>query len=163
MNDRSGFHIARATTAEDILAAASLFAAYASSLGIDLAYQNFQAEMDAMPGRYAPPDGALLLARDRDGRAIGCVGLRPIAPDRCCEMKRLYVTPEGRGLGIGQALIDAVILQAKRIGYRQMRLDTLPSMAGAIQLYRKSGFTPIPPYYDSPIKGTIFLAISFLR
>jgi ribosomal protein S18 acetylase RimI-like enzyme len=77
-------------------------------------------------------------------------------PDGCCEMKRLYVAPRGRGLGLGRALVDAIIGEAVRIGYREMRLDTLPTMAEAVALYRKAGFMPMEPYYDTPLAGTIF-------
>src|SRR6202035_4575987 len=101
--------------------------------------QDFEAEMAAMPGKYAPPAGELLLARDGAGKPVGCVGLRPIEPAGCCEMKRLYVAPEGRGIGLGKALVDALVEVAERIGYREIKLDTLPSMAGAQSLYRKLG------------------------
>jgi ribosomal protein S18 acetylase RimI-like enzyme len=144
-------------TANDLASAVKLFRAYASSLDIDLTYQDFEAEMEAMPGKYAPPAGELLLVRDSDGIAVGCVGLRPIEPPGCCEMKRLYVSPEVRGCGLGERLVDAVVKEAERIGYREMTLDTLPSMTGAIALYRKFGFEPIEPYYDTPVIGTIFL------
>ena len=157
MPERPGFHIAPVRTADDLAAAVKLFRAYASSLDVDLSYQNFEAEMAAMPGQYAPPAGELLLARSSDGTPAGCVALRPIAPHGCCEMKRLYVSPQGRGSGLGERLVDAVVREAERIGYREMRLDTLPSMTEAIALYRKSGFTPIEPYYDSPVIGTIFM------
>jgi len=113
--------------------------------------------MEAMPGNYAPPAGELLLARHSNGTPVGCVGLRPIQPHGCCEMKRLYVSPEGRGFGLGARLVGAVVKEAERIGYREMRLDTLPSMAGAIALYRKLGFEPMEPYYDTPVIGTILL------
>ena len=126
-----------------------LFRAYASSLDVDLSYQNSEAEMEAMPGKYAPPAGKLLLARYSNGTPLGCVGVRPIEPQGCCEMKRLYVCPEGRGFGLGERLVNAVVKEAKRIGYREMRLDTLPSMAGAIALYHKLGFEPIEPYYET--------------
>src|SRR5260370_30868145 len=106
--------------------------------------------MEAMAGKYAPPAGELLLARYPNGAPGGCVGLRPIDPQGCCEMKRLYVSPEGRGFGLGERLVDAVVKEAKRIGYREMRLDTLPSMTGAIALYRKFGFEPLEPYYETP-------------
>ena len=111
----------------------------------------------AMPGKYAPPAGELLLSRDHDGAPMGCVGLRPLDAHGCCEMKRLYVVPEGRGSGLGRKLVDAVVKEAERIGYREMRLDTLPSMTGAIALYRKLGFEPIEPYYATPVIGTIFM------
>lgn len=144
-------------SAADLEATVNLFTAYAYSLGIDLAFQNFEAEMETMPGKYAPPAGELLLARDVHGKPVGCVGLRPITPEGCCEMKRLYVSPEGRGLGIGKMLVDAIVREATRIGYREMRLDTLPSMVDAIRLYKKAGFNPIAPYYETPLADTIFL------
>jgi GNAT superfamily N-acetyltransferase len=156
---QAGFQIVPVRTPDDLKATMGLFDAYAVSLGVDLSYQNFVAEMAAMPGKYAPPKGELLLARDRHGAAIGCVGLRPLAEDACCEMKRLYVAPEGRGLGLGRALAEEIVKTARRIGYRQMRLDTLPSLATAIALYRKMGFVPILPYYDTPIAGTIFMSL----
>ena len=157
MNEPPSFRIAPVRTANDLASTVRLFRAYASSLDIDLSYQDFEAEMKAMPGKYAPPAGELLLARHSSGTPVGCVGLRPIEPLGCCEMKRLYVSPEGRGLGLGETLVDAVVKEAERIGYREMRLDTLPSMTGAIALYRKLGFEPMNPYYDPPVIGTIFM------
>lgn len=151
------FRIGPARSAADFDATARLFGAYASSLDIDLSYQDFAAELASLPGKYAPPAGALLIARDPHGEELGCVALRPIAPDGCCEMKRLYVAPPGRGLGLGRALVDAIIGEAARIGYREMRLDTLPTMTAALALYRQAGFVPIEPYYDTPVAGTIFL------
>jgi ribosomal protein S18 acetylase RimI-like enzyme len=144
-------------SAADLDATTRLFEAYASSLAVDLSCQDFAAELATLPGKYAPPAGELLLARDLHGEPLGCVGLRPIAPDGCCEMKRLYVPPRGRGLGLGRALVDAVIGEAVRIGYREMRLDSLPTMVEAIALYREAGFEPIAPYYATPVEGTIFL------
>jgi ribosomal protein S18 acetylase RimI-like enzyme len=157
MPDKSRFVVSPVRTAEDLAAAVRLFRAYASSLDVDLSYQNFEQEMAAMPGKYAAPAGVLLLARDAGGAPVGCVGLRPIEPPGCCEMKRLYVAPEARGWGLGERLVAAVIREADRIGYREMRLDTLPSMAGAIALYRKLGFETMEPYYATPVAGTIFL------
>ncbi len=156
---RAGFKIEAVRSPEDLKATMALFDAYAASLGINLSYQNFVAEMADMPGKYAPPQGELLLARDKDGAAIGCVGLRPLADEGCCEMKRLYVAPPGRGLGLGKALAEAIVGDARRIGYREMRLDTLPSLTAAIALYARMGFVKIPAYYDTPIKGTIFLSL----
>jgi GNAT superfamily N-acetyltransferase len=151
------FQIRPVRTAAELKAAAQLFSAYASSLGIDLSFQGFAADLAGLPGPYAPPAGELLLARGLRGEPLGCVGLRPVMFEGCCEMKRLYVAPPGRGLGLGRALVDAVIGEAMRIGYREMRLDTLPFMAEAIALYEKAGFRPIEPYYDTPLAGTIFL------
>ena len=111
-----------------------------------------------MPGQYGPPSGELLLARDLGGVALGCVGLRPLPIQGICEMKRLYVCPAGRGKGVGQALIAAVIGVAERIGFQEMRLDSLPSMVAAIGLYRKAGFDAISAYYETPVAGTVFLA-----
>ena len=110
-------------TANDLASAVKLFRAYASSLDVDLSYQDFEAEMEAMPGKYARPAGELLLARYSNGFPMGCVGLRPIEPQGCCEMKRLYVSLEGGGFGLGRRLVDAVVREAERIGYREMRLD----------------------------------------
>jgi ribosomal protein S18 acetylase RimI-like enzyme len=151
------FSIAPARTESEISAVADLFRAYAASLDVDLCFQGFDAELAAMPGKYAPPAGELLLARDAEGRPIGCVTLRPVDSEGCCEMKRLYVAPKGRGLGLGERLVSALLSEAKRIGYREMRLDTLPSMTGAIALYRKLGFEPMDAYYDTPVGGTLFL------
>jgi GNAT superfamily N-acetyltransferase len=157
------FNIAPVRTPADIEAMAALFREYASSLGVDLCFQDFDAELASLPGKYAPPTGALLLARDAQGAPLGCVALRPVLPEGCCEMKRLYVAPQRRGLGLGNALVNAIIAEAKRIGYREMRLDTLPTMEAAVALYRREGFVPIPPYYDTPVEGTIFLARSLIR
>jgi ribosomal protein S18 acetylase RimI-like enzyme len=119
--------------------------------------------MAAMPGNYAPPAGALLLAHDAGGNAVGCVGLRPIDPPGCCEMKRLYVAPEGRGVGLGRSLVEAVVKAARRIGHREMRLDTLPSMTQARALYRKLGFEEMEAYYETPVIGTTFMRRSLVE
>lgn len=137
--------------------AARLFRAYAESLPIDLGYQGFEAELAALPGKYAPPAGALLIARAPAGEAIGCVALRPIEGDGICEMKRLYVRPEARGSGLGGALIAAILHAAYAAGYKEMRLDTLPTMHAALAMYARAGFKPIPAYYPTPVEGTIFL------
>ncbi len=155
---QAAFAITAVRSATDLADTIALFTTYANSLGIDLAYQGFADEMAAMPGKYAPPAGELLLARRADGEAIGCVGLRPLDPTGCCEMKRLYVSPRARGLGLGRALVDAVVAEAQRIGYREIRLDTLPTMDEAIGLYGKLGFETIAPYYVTPIEGTRFMA-----
>jgi ribosomal protein S18 acetylase RimI-like enzyme len=158
MGNRAEFRLEPVGSAADIEAAAGLFAAYAQSLGIDLAFQGFDAELASLPGDYAPPEGELLLARLSDGKPAGCVGIRPLGGG-ACEMKRLYVPPAGRGLGIGKALMVAIIGTAVELGYREIRLDTFPSMTAAIGLYKEAGFEIIPPYYDNPIDGAVFMAL----
>jgi ribosomal protein S18 acetylase RimI-like enzyme len=150
------FRIAPAATPADLDAARGLFRAYAASLPVDLDYQDFPTELATLPGKYGPPAGALLLARDRTGTAIGCVGLRRL-DDGVGEMKRLYVDPIARGSGLGQALMEAVLAEAVRLGYREIRLDTLPTMTAAIAMYRRAGFEPVAPYYDTAPAGTLFL------
>jgi ribosomal protein S18 acetylase RimI-like enzyme len=151
------FHIRPVETPEDLTATKALFRAYAASLSVDLAYQDFEGELAALPGKYAPPDGALLLAVSMDGTPLGCVGLRPMDAPGCCEMKRLYVAPEARGMGLGKALVEATVEAGRRAGYRALRLDTLPDMLDAQALYTRLGFVRIDPYYDTPIAGTVFL------
>ena len=154
----ASFAIQPVRSPEDLKAVIALFYAYAEFLGVDLTYQKFEAEMASMPGHYAPPRGELLLARGADGAALGCVGLRPL-DDGTCEMKRLYVTPQARGLKLGRALADAIVAEARRIGYSQMRLDTLPKLKAAIALYKNMGFRRIAAYYDTPIVGTMFFSL----
>lgn len=143
--------------AADLEAVVELFKAYVDSLGIDLGYQDFAAELASLPGKYAPPKGELLLARNDQGEPVGCVGLRPI-DSRVCEMKRLYVDPRGRGLGLGKALMEAVLEAARQRGYVEIRLDTLPTMEAAIAMYRKAGFLEVAPYFDTPVEGNLFMA-----
>jgi ribosomal protein S18 acetylase RimI-like enzyme len=154
------FSINPVDTERDLSDAVALVRAYAASLPIDLAYQDFESELAAMPGKYAPPAGVLLLARGTDGAALGCVALRPLSDPGDCEMKRLYVAPAGRGLGVGRALLTTLISTAGQIGYHRMLLDTLPSMQAAMTLYEKAGFVTIPPYYDTPVAGTRFMALA---
>ena len=153
--------IVTATSAAEIAAARHLVKEYGESLGVDLSFQNFQIELELLPGEYALPKGALLLARIGDNYA-GCVALRPWA-STVCEMKRLYVRPRWRGRGIGQRLIDEILNVARRAGYSAMRLDTLPSMSAARALYESFGFRPIAPYYDSPVHGTTFMEFDLIR
>lgn len=155
----NAFAIDEAVTEADLRATAALFEAYAASLPIDLAYQDFTDELAGLPGKYARPRGALLLARGKDQAPIGCVGLRPLPQDGCCEMKRLYVLPDARELGLGRALASDVIDAARRIGYRELRLDTLETMAAALALYAQLGFGRIAPYYAPTPRGTVFMAL----
>ncbi len=143
----------------DVPAITQLLRAYAASLPIDLGYQGFDGELAALPGKYAPPHGALLLARDDNGAALGCVAMRPLDEPGVCEMKRLYVAPVGRGRGLGRALAQAIIETARAAGYREMRLDTLASMTEAQALYRALGFTEIGAYYATPIENTVFMSL----
>ena len=155
------FTITQAHTAEDLSSSHNLFQAYAVGLGLDISFQNFDHELANLPGKYAPPSGALLLAKSTStSEAIGCVGLRPLQPQGTCEMKRLYVSPEGRGTGVGKALAEAVVNEAKRLGYRRMVLDTLGSMTTPLKLYRGLGFRDIEPYYHNPLEDVIFLELT---
>jgi ribosomal protein S18 acetylase RimI-like enzyme len=133
-----GFTIAQASSPADIRTAAALFDAYAASLPVGLDYQDFATELAGLPGKYCPPDGALLLARGEGGAALGCVALRPLE-NGAAEMKRLYLLPASRGLGLGRALADAVVEEARRLGYHEIRLDTLPTMTRAIEMYQAMG------------------------
>jgi GNAT superfamily N-acetyltransferase len=142
---------------EDEEAARRLFIEYQESLGVDLCFQGFDRELAELPGAYAPPDGRLLMARDQ-GTAVACVGLRRL-DDATCEMKRLYVRPSHRGHGLGRVLAEAVISEARLIGYERMRLDTLPSMREAAVLYERLGFRDIEPYTENPVPGARFLQL----
>lgn len=143
----------------DIADIRMLFEEYAESLGVDLGFQDFDAELSGLPGAYAQPSGVLLLAAAA-GRTVGCVGVRRLGAD-VCEMKRLYVRPEGRGQAAGRALAEAAIAFATTAGYHAMRLDTLPSMIGAQALYRQLGFRDVPPYRYNPVPGTSFMELNF--
>jgi ribosomal protein S18 acetylase RimI-like enzyme len=153
----SPFRLASVRNADQIAAAASLFREYVDWLGIDLSFQGFEAELASLPGKYAPPLGELLLACAPAGDALGCVAARPLDGLEVCEMKRLYVRPAARGLGIGTALVAAIIKSAQELGYTEMKLDTLPSMAEAFTLYERFGFVQIPAYYHNPVPGTVYL------
>ena len=152
----------QAISAEDIEAARSLFKEYEASLGFSLCFQSFDQELATLPGDYAPPSGRLFLAKWIEGESeqlAGCVALHRLE-DGTCEMKRLYVRPEFRGKGIGQALAAAVVEDGREIGYRRMRLDTVPSVMGnAVALYRSMGFREIPAYRVNPIAGAIYMEL----
>jgi ribosomal protein S18 acetylase RimI-like enzyme len=159
MSGPSHFVILPASTGDDLAAVTRLFRDYAASLDVDLAYQDFDSEVASLPGKYGPPRGALLLARLADGTPAGCVALRALESNGCCEMKRLYVAPAGRRIGLGRALVEAATAHAARMGYREIWLDTLPSMKEAQALYRSAGFKEMAPYYDTPVAGTAFLRL----
>ncbi len=152
--------IVQATSSEQISAARELFVEYGSSLGFSLCFQSFDQELATLPGRYAPPNGRLLLAHV-DGKLGGCGAFRPLDVDRTiCEMKRLYARPEFRGRGVGRALATELIRLAKEIGYERMRLDTVADrMREAVALYRNLGFYEIEPYNEHPIAGTLFMEL----
>ncbi len=149
--------ILQALTPEQIAAARGLFQDYAAWLRIDLCFQGFAAELATLPGCYAPPRGRLLLATGPDG-AAGCVALRP-ADDTVCEMKRLFVRPAFQGRGLGRALAQRVISEARGAGYSTMVLDTLPFMRSAIQLYEALGFVRRSGYYNTPLPETVFMEL----
>jgi carbonic anhydrase len=151
----------RAAGTEDIPAVRELFQEYAGSLGHNLHFQSFDAELAELPGPYQPPLGRLFLALV-DGTPEGCVGVRP-QEDGVCEMKRLYVRPTARGLGLGRALAEAAIAGALEVGYDRMRLDSLPTMTSAQRLYRQLGFYEIPAYRFNPIAGTVFMELDLRR
>ncbi|MGE0802866.1 MAG: GNAT family N-acetyltransferase [Lautropia sp.] len=142
--------------ATDLAEFAALAREYAASLGVDLGFQDFEAELAGLPGGYAAPAGTIVLA-EAGGRVVGCVAVRPFEPPGIAEMKRLYVRPAGRGLGLGLRLSRAALAFARAAGYARIRLDTLPTMAAAQALYASLGFREIAPYRFSPIAGTRYL------
>ena len=144
-----------AETPEDLQTVRILFQEYQASLDLDLGFQGFPSEVQGLPGPYAPPGGRLLLAR-WNGEPVGCIALRPFEGAHC-EMKRLYVRPSGRGLGVGRALVARILEEARAIGYAEVLLDTLPTMAEAQGLYLAFGFRDIPPYRPNPVPGARFM------
>jgi len=150
------FTIAPARSPIELTSAAALFRAYAKTLPVDLAPQGFSQELASLPGVYAPPSGELLLAK-RGDHVLGCIALKPLELPRVAEIKRLFVRPQARGKGVGKALVEAAIITAQRLGYGEIKLDTLPDMAEAIALYKAAGFIPIPPYGSHPYPRLVTL------
>lgn len=153
-----GLTFAQAESPAQIGQARELFLEYAQSLGFSLCFQNFDKELAELPGDYTPPEGRLLLA-EYDGQIAGCIALHKIEPT-ICEMKRLYLRPRFRGMGLGRALADRIIAEARQIGYRRMRLDTVePVMRDAVAMYRRIGFLEIAPYCANPIAGALYMEL----
>jgi carbonic anhydrase len=156
--DRNELSLTQAESSADIDEARALFKEYEASLGISLCFQSFDQELANLPGDYSPPSGRLLLARI-GAKVAGCIALRRINGDTC-EMKRLYLRPEFRGTGLGGKMVEAILSEARQIGYSKMRLDTLPGrMDNAIKLYRSIGFKEIPAYYDTPLSDTLYMEL----
>jgi ribosomal protein S18 acetylase RimI-like enzyme len=147
-----------ATSQTQLALARDLFLEYASSLEISLGFQDFEAELAALPGKYTRPSGRLLLGCE-GGQTSGCVALRQLEPG-VCEMKRLYIRPSARGKGLGRLLAEAIITAANEIGYERMRLDTLNSMEPALCLYHSLGFRQIKPYYANPDERAVFMELA---
>jgi GNAT superfamily N-acetyltransferase len=145
----------------EIEAVRRLFREYEAYLDEDLCFQSFEQELANLPGKYAPPGGALLIAI-HENRAVGCVGLRELA-DGVCEMKRLFVRPEARGLGLGRKLATRIIDIARSLGYTLMRLDTLARLTEAVQLYETLGFRTTAPYYSNPLPGVVYMELKIDR
>jgi ribosomal protein S18 acetylase RimI-like enzyme len=149
------------STPAELSLIAELFREYVNSLGLDLSFQNFDEELEALPGLYAPPRGALLLAL-ADGQVAGCCALRPLDEadePNASEMKRLYVRPAFRRFGLGRQLAEATLDVGRRLGYAAVLLDTLDDMEAARTLYEDLGFEEVPPYYHNPIAGAHYLRV----
>jgi putative acetyltransferase len=157
-NHHPGLQAAQAQSPEQIAAVRELFLEYAQSLGFSLCFQSFDQELAGLPGDYSPPKGRLLLATVSD-KAAGCVALHKLE-DQVCEMKRLYVRPQFRGKGLGKVLAERVINEARVIGYKKLRLDTVePVMRTAVAMYRQLGFREIAPYRPNPIEGALYMEL----
>jgi ribosomal protein S18 acetylase RimI-like enzyme len=148
----------QAETPAQIAQARELFLEYAESLGFSLCFQSFDEELAGLPGEYAPPAGRLLLA-EYEGKLAGCVALHALEPS-ICEMKRLYLRPQFRGKGLGRALADHILVEARHIGFERIRLDTVePVMKDAVAMYRRLGFREIAPYCKNPMAGALYMEL----
>jgi putative acetyltransferase len=158
---RPSISLTTPATAAELKATSDIFREYAVGLGFDLSFQDFEGEIASLPGDYAPPRGALLLAKV-DGAIAGCCALRPLDSSdyvNAAEMKRLYVRPAFRGLGLGRQLADAILDAARMGGYGSVLLDTLDDMDIARAMYEELGFREIPPYYHNPLAGAHYLKV----
>lgn len=152
------FAFSQAESPAQIAQARELFLEYAKSLNFSLCFQSFDQELAGLPGDYAPPEGRLFLA-ECEGELAGCVALHQLE-NGICEMKRLYLRPQFRGKGLGRVLAERIIAEARLIGYRRMRLDTVePVMQDAVAMYRKLGFREIAPYRANPNPGTLYMEL----
>jgi putative acetyltransferase len=156
-----GVAIRQATSPDDVALARALFVEYATWLNVDLCFQGFDRELATLPGAYAPPSGRLLLV-GTFGKAFGCIALRALEGERTPtgEVKRLFVQPSARKGGWGHRLVDTVIAEARAIGYRELKLDTLGWMTEARSLYARAGFRECAPYYVNPLPGVVYMALS---
>jgi putative acetyltransferase len=153
-----GLDLVQAESPAQVAQARELFLEYAHSLGVNLCFQDFEQELAALPGHYAPPHGRLLLA-EYEGQPAGCVALHEWEPG-ICEMKRLYLRSSFRGKGLGRAIAETIIAEARNLGYQRMRLDTIePLMKDAVEMYRKLGFREIAPYRANPIPGAMYMEL----
>lgn len=154
------FKFVEAESDEQVQEARSLFREYAAWLGVDLCFQNFERELKELPGAYSGRAGGRLLLALEDKEVAGCVALRDLGLG-VCEMKRLYVRPQFQGRGLGRRLAEKIIEEGRALGYRRMRLDTLPAhMERAVELYRSFGFREIEPYYSNPTPGTLYMELT---
>jgi putative acetyltransferase len=149
--------VTRASAMQDFAVARELITEYAAGLDIDLAFQGFQQELDALQEQYGQPDSCLLIARDSQA-VCGCVGVRRFDAQNC-EMKRLFVREKAQGLGIGRLLAREAIAFARKCSYQAMILDSLPSMTHAAKLYRSLSFREVPAYYSNPVEGTLYMEL----
>ena len=154
----ASLRIVQAETPQHIETIRGLFREYESWLGLDLCFQGFEEELRTLPGKYVSPDARLYLACV-DDKPVGCIAMRKL-DDGICEMKRLYLRSEARGLGLGNRLVERLINDARTIGYQKMRLDTHPPKMGkAVKLYESHGFKPIPPYYENPHESVLYMEL----
>jgi putative acetyltransferase len=161
MDTTSSIHIVEALQPQQLALVSSLMREYEATLKVNLGFQSFDEEVATLPGAYAPPQGTLLLAYVLQ-QPSGIVALQPLTDSdypQACEMKRLYVRPQARRVGLGRVMAERLIDTARAMGYKTMLLDTLDDMEAARGLYESLGFEEIPPYYFNPIAGAHYLKV----